>query len=43
MRRTDFEMAEREEMLDLLATAEHGYMGILTPDASTELVEVGKV
>jgi nitroimidazol reductase NimA-like FMN-containing flavoprotein (pyridoxamine 5'-phosphate oxidase superfamily) len=32
MRRTDYEMAEREEMERLLATVDYGVLGILTPD-----------
>ena len=32
MRRRDYEMAERVEMEQLLATAEHGYLGLVTED-----------
>ena len=43
MRRADYEMAEREEMERLLATASHGFMGIVTPDGWPAVVPLNFV
>jgi nitroimidazol reductase NimA-like FMN-containing flavoprotein (pyridoxamine 5'-phosphate oxidase superfamily) len=43
MRRTDYEMAERDEMERLLAEADHGYLGIATPDGWPSVVPLNFV
>lgn len=43
MRRADYEMSEREEMERLLATADHGYMGVVTPDGWPTVVPLNFV
>jgi nitroimidazol reductase NimA-like FMN-containing flavoprotein (pyridoxamine 5'-phosphate oxidase superfamily) len=43
MRRADYEMTDRDEMERLLATADHGYMGVVTPDGWPAVVPLNFV